>query len=386
MRPLRHRNLIAIALCGLLTGCYAASWNPQKLDAWSDREISPELAAQLPDLRERDEIRILVFGDSGKPETFRDVAKWMGKACADRCDFGLVLGDNFYLRGPSETDPDEFQTHFKQPLLDAHEEFRDRAFWVVPGNHAYVSLFGRPDSDPAVQLEYTHSQSPGDGPYWLMPALQFSVPLLPDWLTIVGFDSFLASDRRSFRGSDAEFLAYQSRYISRVYRELSAKQSLGWRVLFGHHPNVTIGGHHEGNRMRGVREPFAQSLPLIYFSGHDHDQQLIEAGGLIQVIQGSASKSRDGVWGVNKAEEYFQQALVPGYKKLRQEISAEYCEKLGFAIAEFRPDRFSLTFFWGHEGDGAILGSRTWRWTRSAKGEVLREDPPAAGTFVNLCP
>lgn len=369
----------------LLGGCYAAAWDPDKLDQWAERELPESLMQQIPDFSTRDEVRILVFGDSGKPESFGKVAAWMDQACADRCDLALVLGDNFYLRGPSKQAPDEFRTHFKDPLSSHGNHLASLNYWVVLGNHGYVSLLGRPPSDPLVQLEYTYQQQPGDHPLWLMPARQYAVPRLPDWLNIVGVDTFFVADRRSFDGTDEAYEQALDEYLWRIHDSLSAKGKKGWRVLFGHHPKMTIGDHANENQMTDVREPFNRLLPLIYFSGHDHDQQLIESGEVIQIIQGAASKTRADKWGGARAEEYFDGTLEPAYKRLGYATSAEYCEKLGFAIAVFREQEFVLTFYWGDADSPGVTGWKSWSWIRDEQGKISRSNPLEPGMFVNLC-
>lgn len=372
-------------LAWLLAGCYAAAWNPDKLDHWSEQELSQALLERIPDLRDSQRVRVLVFGDSGKPDTFEDVARWMAQACADDCDFALMLGDNFYLRGPSKSATGEFEKHFKEPLLRYPEVFDEMSFWVVLGNHGYVWLLGGAPSDPALQLQYTHLQDVEKGPYWLMPAHQYSIPKLPPWLSVVGFDSFFASDNRSFDGDEADYQAVREEYVAGVYDLLTAKGEAGWHVLFGHHPHVTVGAHYKGNRLRGVPDPFDRLDPLIYFSGHDHDQQLIDDGQLLQVVQGAASKTRAGAWGSEKARDYFNETIAPTYEALDKSISAEYCERLGFAIATFEPDRFVLTFYWGDHGARAISGSQSWAWTKTSGGELVRDQPPP-GAFRDVCP
>ncbi len=377
---------VGIYLIGslILAGCYAAAWDRDKLDHWSQQALSPELYKVLPDLAERDEVHVLVFGDSGKPSTFQAVAAWMDKACGRRCDFALMLGDNFYLRGPSESAPDEFETHFKQPLTRGGEVLADLPYWAVLGNHGYVSLFARPPSEPAVQLEYTNTQSPSDTPLWLMPAHQYSIPRLPPWLTMVGFDSFFASDRKSFRGSDEEYEEARDQYISKLLDTAASGQ--GWRIAFGHHPRLTIGDHAEGNYLRELPDMLKSVLPMIYFSGHDHDQQLIEYGGLIQVVQGAASKTRASQGGSARAEDSFEETLKPFYTEPGTPVSAEYCEKLGFAIATFSEFRFELTFYWGDEEDEKAQAGPTWSWKRSSDGSVVREGEAPGDGFTNLCP
>ncbi len=381
---LQFRDGIYLLSCLLLGGCYAAAWDRDKLDYWSQQELSRGLYEALPNLEEQDEVHVLVFGDSGKPETFGTVAAWMDKACVGRCDFALMLGDTFYLRGPSASAPEEFETHFKEPLSIGGEGVSALPYWAVLGNHGYVSLFARPPSEPAVQLEYTNTQSPADTPLWLMPSHQYSIPRLPPWLTVVGFDSFFASDEKSFRGSEADYEEERGRDISNLLD--TAKAGAGWRVVFGHHPRLTIGDHAEGNYLRELPDMLKSALPLIYFSGHDHDQQLIEYAGLIQVVQGAASKTRATQWGSERAEEYFEETLKPFYTEPGAPISAEYCEKLGFAIATFSEFRFELTFYWGEEEDEEAQPGPTWSWMRSSDGSVEREGGPPGDDFTDLCP
>ena len=381
-----HRISLGLSLLAtlFLAGCYAAAWDKDKLDYWSKQELSDSLYQALPELEGREEITVLVFGDSGKPDTFETVAGWMNQACERRCDFALMLGDNFYLRGPSESAPEEFNTHFKEPLAQGGEGLRSIPYWAVLGNHGYVSLPGRPPSEPTVQLEYTNTQLPSDTPLWLMPSLQYSIPKLPSWLTMVGFDSFLASDPRSFNGSESDYEEIRDRYISELLE--TAKTGKGWRVVFGHHPRLTIGDHAESNYLRELPDMLEAALPLIYFSGHDHDQQLIEYGGLIQVVQGAASKTRAGKWGGAKARVHFKETLEPFYSQAGTPVFAEYCEKLGFAIARFSEFEFDLTFYWGSEDDDAAQAGPTWSWARSADGGVQRIGDAPVDDFRDLCP
>ena len=376
----------SLFLALLLGGCYAAAWDRDKLDYWSQQDLSVSLAGALPDLGQADEIRVLVFGDSGKPSTFETVAGWMGGACNARCDFALVLGDNFYLRGPTEMDPEKFDRHFHAPLKAAGNDLTSIPFWVVLGNHGYVELFTRPPSDPTVQLAFTNTQQPGDEPLWLMPSLHYGVPELPEWLTLVGFDSMFLSDRRTFSGDDAAYEELRGCYVERIHRAISSKDRDGWRVLFGHHPHVTVGSHADGNRMRAVPEPFDDELPLVYFSGHDHDQQLIEAGGLIQVVQGAASKTRARKWGSRKAEMFYEESLASAYAARNEALTVEYCEKYGFAIAAFREREFDLTFYWGEKDAAAPAGTATWSWRRDENGQVTRSGGGPGRGFTDLCP
>lgn len=379
-------QIVSFSILILLSGCYAAAWNHDRLDQWSDRELPESLMQQVPNLADSEEVSILVLGDSGKPESFGKVIPWMAQACADRCDFALMLGDNFYLRGPSHPAPERFETHFKEPLSRYGEQLADLNYWVVLGNHGYVSLFTRPPSDPVIQLEYTYTQEPDDRPLWLMPAQQYSVPRLPEWLTLVGVDSFFSTNPRSFDGSVDEYEQARNAYVTRVYNSMASKGDQGWRVMFGHHPKMTIGDHADENSMREVRPPFDSLLPLIYFSGHDHDQQLIESGGLVQVVQGAASKTRADKWGGGRAEAYFDGTLAPAYKRLGHYTSAEYCERLGFAIATFSEYEFELTFYWGEYGNPEPSGKKSWSWSREESGGISRAEPVEHGMFLDICP
>lgn len=384
---MRRKSLSVCLFTALfLGGCYVAAWDRDKLDYWSGQELPGKYLEALPDLESRDEIQVLVFGDSGKPSTFETVAGWMSRECSGRCDFALMLGDNFYRRGPGKMDREEFAVHFSEPIKGHEGHLEEIPFWVILGNHGYVKQFGRPPSEPSVQLEYTRMQAVDERPLWLMPSHEYAVPKLPAWLTLVGFDSMFLSDRRSFNGSDDDYDVARRRYAGQIKESITAKDSDGWRVLFGHHPHISIGSHADDSQMHELPEPLDETMPVIYFSGHDHDQQLIEVGELIQVVQGVASKTRARKWGGEKAEKFFKENLAPAYAARNETVSAEYCEKLGFAIATFREREFEITFFWGESGGTSPSGQQSWSWRRDGSGQVSRTNGGPSGSFTDLCP
>ena len=255
------------------------------------KPISPLGSDQIRDLQPLDEVTFLVFGDSGTGnDAQKAVAAGMLEACGspNDCDFALVLGDNIYENGVRSVDDDAFHTKF----AGIYGRFGRLDFWVVPGNHDWH----RPQSVQA-EIDYTRKSN-----QWRMPANHFALPLLPKWLQLYGLDTTVMQDlgETSDRDKKTALSKNQETQLQAAQADLCGKQ--GWRLLFGHHA-VYSGGRHgyEGGRAvlpaikasveRDVIEPC--DVP-VYFSGHDHHQELLfaEEAGYYQVIQGAAGKLR----------------------------------------------------------------------------------------------
>jgi hypothetical protein len=231
-----------------------------------------ETAPAATDHRGKERLRILVFGDSGTGKSDQhEVGRHMAAECARRggCDLALMLGDNLYGDGRLADDA-EFDARFERP----YEPLGTLEFWAVPGNHDWSS-----SERIAAEIAYTQRS-----PRWRMPARDFTVPLLPDWIRIHGVDTNTLA-----RGRELD-------QVERAAAALCGRD--GWKLLFGHHPVYTSGWHGDA---RGVYEKAAARLlePLIercgvqfYLSGHDHDQEHLSAPGFEQIVQGAAGKLR----------------------------------------------------------------------------------------------
>ncbi|KAB2840164.1 hypothetical protein F9K50_06265, partial [bacterium] len=99
------------------------------------------------------------FGDwgTGTPSQF-EVAAAVAADCATRgCDFGLLLGDNFYPTGVGSVADPQWESKFEDVYAGLAGPF-----YVVLGNHDY-------DGNEQAQVDYTALQS-----RWKLPARAYS--------------------------------------------------------------------------------------------------------------------------------------------------------------------------------------------------------------------
>jgi len=234
-----------------------------------------------------------------------------------------MLGDNVYFKGPVRSASRLLQKHFREPLGEA---FAGVPFWAVLGNHGYLGC-------PQQQVQWTYGPTGSDQPVWRMPASRFAVPDLPDWLHIYAYDSNVLAQGRldlTTRNREPE--------LDGIREGLCGRQ--GWRILIGHHPLYSAGFHAGSRSMESVHEslwPVIEECDIqLYFAGHDHDQQVIDLGNFVQVVQGAASKLRSRKLDV----------IPVGNERT---VEPDYFQEMGFAIATFTEGNLTLEFF-GEDG------------------------------------
>jgi len=293
-------------------------------------------AGQYRSLEAKTALRFLVFGDfgSGSPQQAQLGREMRTQCDADGgCDFALTTGDNIYESG-ARKDADfeqKFETPFNVlPRMDV---------WLVPGNHDW-------SGEGSVQREIDHTTS---SERWRMPFNHFAVPGLPPWVHIYGFDTPVFVE--SVNADSASLKLNKDLQLQAARRELCGKS--GWRLAFGHHPIYSGGLHgtasglyHKLKRLirvekkpaspgvfaepREILEPFIRECGVqAYFSGHDHNQELIQAADFLQIVQGAAGK------GLREVKD----TSADGRRSLSR--SSEY----GFAIVDLTPERMRIRFF-----------------------------------------
>ena len=273
-------SLLGVALPSLADDCPGDTPVPRPTPPGWEGRLSPPPT----DLRENEQVRIALFGDSGKPKPFGRVAKGMAQVCKTTggCDLALVLGDNFYESGPDEPDFDMLRRFFLEPMAPTG----GMDSWAVLGNHGYRGC-------PQYQIDWSYETFSANAPRWRMPADRYLVPNLPPWLHVFAIDTEQLLDKKHF-DSYEQFEEAQVQQVEDVRRALCGKE--GWRLLIGHHPLYSTGFHgpeSELGRLRDLLLPVIEECGIQgYFSGHDHNQELVDAGSFVQIVEGAASKLR----------------------------------------------------------------------------------------------
>ncbi len=281
---------------------------------WTARTEPAFEGIAFNDLADRTALRVLVFGDAGRgSDAQRRVGEAMAGQCAalGGCDLALVTGDNVYPTGlragaGGPQDPrlfDRFERHYAA--------FGRRDFWIVAGNHDWY----RRGSIEA-QIRYSrHSDR------WRMPAQDYAVPGLPDWLRIYALDTTTLTAARSIDQLD------------RARRWLA--DGSGWRLVFGHHPVLSSGRHADASgRIESAHHALAEGLGAagvhIYIAGHDHHQEAITSPAFEQWIQGAGARTR---------------GLRRTLRRSPDEESLHAGTRIGFAIFEADRSKLIVRFF-----------------------------------------
>ena len=147
--------------------------------------LAQEWPFAVADLRDRDALTILVFGDGGTGQAGQyRVGHAMFETCRSRgCDLALMLGDNMYENGIEVTTRDDVTSSLSEIMAQFDQKFADpyRSFERFPGFHFWVTLGNHDYRKNAVGALLTYSQFSA---LWRFPAFHYEVPRLPDWIQV----------------------------------------------------------------------------------------------------------------------------------------------------------------------------------------------------------
>lgn len=200
------------------------------------------------------EFGVIFFGDSGSGNRAQTiVARRIQEFCAvERCDAGVLLGDNFYPHGVASADDPLWTTRFLEPYGAL-----GFPFYPSLGNHDYAGT-------PEAQVGWTVPT--GTPSTWNMPARRYTWTLGPI--------TFLALDTNDVDGPALGWL-----------RRNIAIADTDWVIAYGHHPLWSGGPHGDTAELAPWQTVLLRAD--VFLSGHDHHQQVISRPGLVQVIMGS---------------------------------------------------------------------------------------------------
>jgi tartrate-resistant acid phosphatase type 5 len=265
---LKHKLIIL----GFFTLCLicppflkAAVTIPDSYDEPLPASIQIPKDVPVPDSNIKSEgIRLLVFGDSGTGDEMQmKVAKAMKDYCSKKgCQFGVLLGDNFYPVGVASTDDPQFVEKFEKPYAGL-----GIPIFVVLGEHDW----GRQGKmfNWKAQIDYTKKSKT-----WNMPSDVYSITYENVKIFALNTNSVIISK-------------YQKNWL----KEELSKSTARWNIVVGHKPIHSYGYHGDSDFMVKEILPILCGRADIYLAGHEHNDQVLKADcGLPLIVTGSAGK------------------------------------------------------------------------------------------------
>lgn len=256
-------------------------------------------------------ISFISLGDQGTGN-FRQwqVAQSMKNLAAKNdLDFVMLLGDNFYRYGiESIEDP---QWLYKFENMYRSDELNQTPFYAVLGNHDY-------GGNEQAEFEYSYKKT-GSG-RWHMPSR--------DYVEYYG----AAEDRALLKVvylDTSPLSRSHANTAQQLVSLLESSQPAIWTIVASHVP-VRTGGHdYFDQELVGRITPILKKFEVAaYFSGHDHNQQLItRPGEPLYIVSGTGGKH--GV------------LAEPGF-----EPGLDFSDpQLGFVYTSITEDELNIEFF-----------------------------------------
>jgi hypothetical protein len=206
-------------------------------------------------------IRVVMMGDFGtRGEDQHKVAKAMVDEHRKKpFDFGITLGDNFYVNLANTDDP-----NWRLAFEDLYGPM-NITFYPCFGNHDWGGEY------PAIELAYSRKNS-----HWSFPAPYYTYTAGPVQFFVLNIQ---------FEGPWPSVSALQLRWLKTQLEESKAK----WKVVYGHPPIYTTD--------YGVPDLITGLLPVlkgradVYISGHVHNlEQHKPVDGVNLFVIGSSGR------------------------------------------------------------------------------------------------
>ncbi|MCB9025867.1 MAG: metallophosphoesterase [Bdellovibrionaceae bacterium] len=269
---------------------------------YCDRALSQWYSSQprLPineigyqDLSNKEDLGILVFGDTAGNDQFPHAGKYQRKLARaikrwlreQPMDLVLRMGDNFYeparKNRPNkipELDEKVFEQREHQ-VYSFMDEF-NLPNWIAVGNHDDDER--RWKNGLASQILHTQQDN-----YWKLPATHYGVPGLPDWLGIYFLHSTPLAKSRT---SAIEYVEEQLKSANEYF-----KNKTGIKILVSHHPLVRPNlkeasiplSKNYFKEIELLQTFMMQEGVRLILSGHVHGQSHLSSANFEQIIQGA---------------------------------------------------------------------------------------------------
>lgn len=255
---------LALAEAWFGFGSHACATRPEPVDLGALPIAAPDAVA------------FIALGDAGEltPHLERVTAAITSWCAAHPCDFGVLLGDNLYPRGPASAD-DPRMTAVMEPL-----HATGLAWYAALGNHDYGD--STMESRAANELAWARGRTD-----FVLPSPTYTFAAGPARFAVIDTtDIFWYGE-----GAQGAFLD-----------ELPEDRPV--RVLLGHHPYRSDGKHGNAGAYEGVAgvpwlsgsvlerfyEQHACGRFALVLTGHEHLRERVDTCGSAFVISGAASK------------------------------------------------------------------------------------------------
>ena len=193
-------------------------------------------------------IRVLAFGDfgTGSPAQVNLAKTMVQYHKAHPFDFGITLGDNFYLAGMMSPDDPRWQTQWEQLYGSMNIKF-----YASLGNHDW-----RTPESPAAEILYSQKS--------------------PDWRLPSPYYTFTAGPVQFFVTESIVGIEVSQAELDWLDAEL-AKSTAQWKVVYGHFP-IYSAEHGENKILSQTLLPILKKHHVdVYMNGHDHNLQELNA-------------------------------------------------------------------------------------------------------------
>lgn len=237
----------------------------------------------------------------------------------ERCDFGVMLGDNIYPSGATlGADGRDDRERFYDLLWEPYKGYReqDSAFrlYAVLGNHDWETS----REGAMLQVEYLEQS-----PMYYMDGIFYRVRPTPDIelfaidTTVMLAGETVYADALDDSGAPLDTgelepevewatpAGEETRMLAWLQDAL-AESDARWKIVIAHHPIWSSSGtkHEEGKVLREVLLPMLCRYADAYIVGHDHTLELHsddcrstgseyrDLPPLVQVVSGAAGKQR----------------------------------------------------------------------------------------------
>jgi 3',5'-cyclic AMP phosphodiesterase CpdA len=245
--------------------------------------------------------QFLVIGDFGEKGEFYQTA--LSKIIAiykNEIDFVVTTGDNFYPNGVTNPKDEHFHLSFES----IYRDISPINWYITLGNHDHRG------SIQALKEYATLNKN------WIFPDSFYSFSKIENEFS----SQFVVTDT-------SPFLRYlwifplKIKYLFGNQKQLGwldkqTKPEANWKFVFGHHPIFSGGTHSDTEELK---KKFLKILKKnkvdIYFSGHDHDLQVLKDSDsdILFVVSGGGSKFRIG----NHHEKHLFKKYMPGFVLVR---------------------------------------------------------------------